>query len=204
MSNRVINIIPDDEVHHKANPTGERFLFVFTPDEPAIQGLCGCSLKTCSQLIALFFIMCIVPAFMNSFNSKDIMDILFYLTASVLYFVAGVSVLYSSISYSYVYAHTASLIYNFCFVINLINYVIVIILVFRGTYVPTDANIDSFTLGLYMTAASVVILLIHSYLLWIIFSYMVHLKHGRISLVKGYVYKSYEEFDKENVHIERL
>jgi hypothetical protein len=184
----------------KANPTGERFLFVFTPDEPALQAPCGCSLKTGSQLIALIFIICTFPTFLNSFNSSDIITILFYLSASILYFIAGVCVIYSSLSYNYIYAHTASLIYNFCFLINFIDYAVVIIMVFTGKYRPAAGAIDNYTLGLYLSIGVAIILLIHAYMIWIIYSFMVHLKHGRISLIKGYVYKSMDEFDRDTVH----
>jgi hypothetical protein len=188
---------------NKANPTRERFLFVFTPDEPAMQAPCGCSLKTGCQLISIFFILCTVPAFMNSFKSADIISILFYLTASVLYVIAGICVIYASLSYDYVYAHTASLIYNFCFIVNFIDYGVVLTMVFLGKYVPVG-NIDKYTLGLYLGISAAIILLIHLYLIWLVYSFMVHLKHGRISLVKGYVYKTYDEFEKEQVNPNRL
>src|SRR5690349_11906367 len=86
----------EQQHRYKANPTGERFLFFFTPEEPAIQAPCGCSLKTGSQIIALFFIICTFPAFLSSFDTNDIVTIIFYLSASILYFIAGVCVIYSS------------------------------------------------------------------------------------------------------------
>jgi hypothetical protein len=203
MSDQATNTAFNNKNRKPGNPTGERFLFVFTPDEPALQGPCGCSLKTGSQLIAIFFIICIIPAFMKSFYTNDLISVLFYLSASVLYLIAGICILYSSITYSYVYAHTASLIYSFCFVVNFIDYAVVLIMVFMGKY-QVMTNLDNLTLVLYLASVITVILLIHAYLLWIIYSYMVHLKQGRISLVRGNVYKSYDEFDREIINPERI
>jgi hypothetical protein len=206
MSNQIKEdhqILPG-ETRYKANPTGERFLFFFTPEEPALQAPCGCSLKTGAQIVALFFILCTFPGFLNSFNTNDIVTILFYLSASILYFIAGVCVIYSSLSYNYIYAHTASLIYNFCFLVNFLDYAVVIAMVFMGRYTPMPGPIDKITLGIYLSVSAAVILLIHLYLIWVVYSFMVHLKHGRISLVKGYVYKSYEEFDRDNLNTNRI
>jgi hypothetical protein len=187
-----------NEPKKSGNPTGERFLFVFTPDEPAIQAPCGCSLKTGAQIIAIFFILCTGPAFMTAFKTFNLITMLFYLSAGILYLIAGIFILYSSFTYSYTYAHTASLIYYFCFVVNFIDYVVVLIMVFIGRYQVVSA-MDAFTTGLYLASIVTLILLIHAYLLWVVFSYTVHLKHGRITLLRGDVYKSYDEFDRDHV-----
>ena len=191
------------EITNKANPTKERFLFCFTPSNLALTAPCGCSLQTGSQLVALIFITFTLTPFYRSLQFGSIVNILYFGIIFALYFFAGVSVLYSTYTYVYEYAHTGNFIYNFLFVLNFLDIILVAYYIFTGYYLPLGIDVPSTTQGLYYMAASFTILLIEMYMIWIVFCFMVHIKNGRNKLVQGLVYKTYEDFNKENETINR-
>ena len=188
---------------NKANPTKERFLFCFTPKDLALTAPCGCSLQIGSQLVSLIFIICTLTPFYNSLQFGSIANILYFGIIFSLYFFAGVSVLYSTYSYVYEYAHTGNFIYNFLFVLNFLDNILVAYFIFTGSYLPLGIDVPSTTQGLYYMAASITILLIEMYMIWIVYSFMVHIKNGRKRLVQGLVYKTYDDFNKDNEIINR-
>jgi hypothetical protein len=104
-----------------------------------------------------------------------------------LYFAAGVCVLYSSMTFNFVYAYTGYFIYAIIFLISLLDNIIVLLLIFSGMYKPLG-NEPPFKTGLIFLSAILITVSINLYMVWIIFSYSVHLKHKRISLISGYIF----------------
>jgi hypothetical protein len=185
---------------NKANPTGERFLFCFTPTSPAISGPCGCSLIIGSQVVAIIFIACTLNPLFTVFQYKGFWDILYYGIVFGLYLFAGVSTFYSTYTYTYEYVHTANFIYNILFIINVFDNVIMTAFILRGYIFPFGFEIPGLTQVMYYVAAAYiasvsVILLIHMYMIWIVFSFMVHIKNNRKALVQGDIYKDYQDYE---------
>jgi hypothetical protein len=184
---------------NKANPSNERFLFCITPTSLAMSAPCGCSLILGAQIVAIIFIACTITPLINALQTNILMNILYYGIIGSLYIVAGISTLYSSYTFSYEYAHTSNFIYNFLFLVSVFDNLLIAFFILRGDVLPLGIKITAMEQGLYYLAACTLILLIHMYMIWIIFCFMVHVKNKRKGLVQGDIYKSYEEYDS---HIE--
>jgi hypothetical protein len=184
-------------VSNKANPTGEKFLFCFTPSDIAMTASCGCSLKTGAQLVSIIYIATTISPFINSLQYNSLWNIMYYGIISALYLFAGVSTLYSTYTYQYEYAHTANVIYNVLLMINLLDVIVVAAFIFSGYILPLGLEVPAFNQGMYFLLASGTIVLIHMYMIWLVFCFMVHVKNRRKALVNGDIYKTYEEFERE-------
>ncbi len=107
------------------------------------------------------------------------------------------STLYSTYTYTYEYAHTANFIYNFLFLISVLDNIITASFIMSGFLLPLGYETPAFTQGMYYLAAAFTVQLIHVYMIWIVFCLMVHVKNNRKSLVQGDIYKSYEDFGRD-------
>jgi hypothetical protein len=181
---------------NKANPTGERFLFCITPTNLAISAPCGCSLQTGTQIVALIFIASTITPFFTAFQYGSLWNLLYYGIVFGLYFLAGISALYSTYTFTYEYAQTANYIYNFLFMMNVLDNIIMAALILSGYILPLGYEIPAFTQGMYYIAAVTTILLIHMYMIWVVYSYMVHVKNNRKGLVQGDIYKTYDDYER--------
>jgi hypothetical protein len=182
---------------NKANPSNERFLFCMTPTTLAMTAPCGCSLQLGAQLVAIIFIVSTISPFISGFQAGGLWNVLYYGIISSLYLIAGISTLYSSYTTTYEYAHTANFIYNFLFLISVLDNILIAFFIFNGDILPLGLEVPPLTQGFYFLAAVGTILLIHMYMIWIVFCFMVHIKNRRKGLVKGDIYKSYEEFERD-------
>jgi hypothetical protein len=177
------------------NPTHESFLFVFAPHDIAKEACCGCSLKTGVQIISLFYIVSNFSSFINTISSPHLLPFILSGIGFALYLIGGICLINSTMSYSYKNAYTGYFIYTILFLINLIDSIIVGLLLFSGYY---GKDVDYVQAGLIYCIAIIIVVAIHVYLLWIIFSFTVHLKHKRLALIQGDIYKSYEDFAGPN------
>jgi hypothetical protein len=188
-----IQMVPD----RWENINRDKFLFCFEPVTLAKESCCGCSLKTGVQMIALIFIAAALSNFFSALRTDSIFNLILSGFAFVLYFIAGVCVIYSTMSFSFIMAHTGYVIYAIVFIINAADNLIVLLLIFLGVYAPFGGS-DSFKIGLVFLAAIACIIGIHLYLVWIVFSYAIHLKHNRLQLVLGNIFVKHDEVMASN------
>jgi hypothetical protein len=170
-----------------SNTDGDKFLFYFTPEDITVDCCCGCSLKTGVQIIAIIFIFGALSNLFAALRMTSYIDLIVTTLSFFLYFAAGVCVLYSSMTFNFVYAYTGYFIYAIIFLISLLDNIIVLLLIFSGMYKPLG-NEPPFKTGLIFLSAILITVSINLYMVWIIFSYSVHLKHKRISLISGYIF----------------
>jgi hypothetical protein len=182
---------------NRANPSNERFLFCITPTSLAMAAPCGCSLRTGAQLVALTFMISTIMPFIKAFQDGELWNLLYHGIICSLYLISGISTFYSSFTFTYEYAHTANFIYNFLFLMSVIDNILITFFIFRGDILPMGLEIPQATQALYYLAAACTVLLIHMYMIWIIFCFMVHVKNKRKGLVQGDIYKTYEDFERD-------
>lgn len=178
----------------EGNPTNEAFLFFHHPKELARESACGCSLRTGVQIIAVIFLASTLTNLTAALRGGSLLSLVISGLTFSLYLVAGICLLSSTFSYNYQHANTATVIYSVIFLVNLVDNIIIAILIFLGVYAPFNTP-DNISSGLVFSLAAAIVLGIHLYFVWIIFSYTVHLKNKRIALINGDVYKGYNEYE---------
>jgi hypothetical protein len=175
------------------NPTKEKFLFYFQPRDVARESLCGCSLRIGVQVIAILFIATTLSSLFSALRLNSLIDLILTGIAFTLYLIAGICVMYAANVFSFTVANIANTIYSLLFILNLINYLIVSLLILLGVYTPLGTE-DHFKAGLIFLIASALIMAVQAYMIWMVFSFMVHLRNNRIGLITGDLYKAYEEY----------
>jgi hypothetical protein len=175
-----------------SNPDKDKFLFFMEPNKLAVDCCCGCSLKTGVQIIAILYITAALSNFFTTIKMATLTDIAFSGFSFLLYFIAGVSILYSTMTFDFIYAHTGYFIYAVIFIVMLVDNLIVLILIFAGIYKPLGST-DQFRTGLLFLSAILITMAIQLYMVWIVFCYSIHLKHKRIPLISGYIYYKFDD-----------
>jgi len=166
----------------------ERFLFFITPNFLAQDACCGCSLKTGSQIISLIFLIASLSNFFSALRYGSLWTIILSGLMLFLYFTACLLVFYSSMNYEFTPAYTAYVIYGLIFLLSLIDTIVILILLITRVYKPFGDHYLKGSLG-YLVA-SIVILSIQLYMIWIVYSYAVHLKYKAVQIVTGeYLHK---------------
>ena len=112
----------------------------------------------------------------------------------ILYLTAGFYIFYSTMNFNYTYSNKAYLIYAIIFLVSLIDNILFFFMILSGNFKPLGEQ-DRIRTALIFLAAVLISMAIQLYLLWIVFSYSIHLKHKRIALVTGHLayYKNDEE-----------
>jgi hypothetical protein len=185
------------------NINRDRFLFCFLPNSLARDCCCGCSLKTGVQIIAIIFIVAILSDFIASISMSSIIYVIISGILFALYLLAAVCIIYSTIKYNWAMAHTGYIIYAIIFLLNVLDNLIIIALILTGIYSPWG-NSNGVSLIIFIVAI-VCILAIHLYMVWIVFSFAIHLKHNRIALIRGEInvapYMQESQHDDMHAHV---
>jgi hypothetical protein len=172
---------------NSSNPDKDKFLFFFEPEVMAVDCCCGCSLKTGVQIIAILFVFASLSKFFSSLHMSSFLEIFLSGLLFLLYFTAGVCILYSSMTFNFIYAHTAYFIYAIIFFFYLVDDLLLVIMVFSGISTPMPSE-NIFVTGIVLLCAILITLSIQLYMIWIVFSYSIHTKHKRYHLVSGYIF----------------
>jgi hypothetical protein len=176
----------------------DKFLFFVTPSFLAQDACCGCSLKTGTQIISLIFLVASLSNFFTALRYGSIWSILITGIMLLLYFTACLMIFYSSMNYNYTAAYTAYLIYAVIFMLSLVDTVVMFLMMIFREYKPFGPHYVRGILG-YLVA-SIVILSIQLYMVWIVYSYAVHLKYKAHQIVSGeYIYK-YNQPERVGAH----
>ena len=107
MSN--VNLLPSNPtnlVPRSSNPDKDKFLFVFEPDNLAVDCCCGCSLKTGVQIISIFLIISSLSNFTASLHESSTLAVVVNMLSFILYFTAGFYIFYSTMNFNYTYSNT--------------------------------------------------------------------------------------------------
>jgi hypothetical protein len=185
---------PNNNLLAKENSIKDKFMFVFEPFNLAYDCCCGCSLRTGVQIISILFIAGSVSNFLTALKMTSTIDLFLSGLFFVLYLIAGTCVLYSTISLNHVYALTGYYIFAMIFIFNLIDNIVVFFLIILGAYYyEIIPNEDIPIIALIYFLACAVILSIHLYMIWVVFSFSIHLKHGRSAIIAGEIHFMYQQ-----------
>jgi hypothetical protein len=114
----------------------------------------------------------------------------------VLYLVAGACIFYSSINLNFIYAYTAYIIFTIIFCFNVIDNLIIFLMILMRIFNYAEVPNNYLKLAVVFFFASIILLSIHLYMIWIIFCFSIHLKHGRTALVAGKINFNYDHRDQ--------
>lgn len=166
----------------------EKFLFFVTPSFLAQDACCGSSLKTGTQIISLIFLVASLSNFFSALRYGSYWAIVISGIMLLLYFLACMMIFYSSMNYDYSSAYTAYLIYAVIFLLSLLDTIVMFFMMITRYYKPFGYHYIRGSLG-YLVA-SIIVLTVQLYMVWIVFSYAVHLKYKATQIVTGeYMYK---------------
>ena len=179
-------------------PTDYKFLFLFEPKELAYKGFCNLSLKTSVQIISVLFLFSSALSFLSSLYSFNLIDLVLNAVSFLLYLVAAICLFVSIKNKDAHIASTGYTIYALIFILSFINFVLTALLIFLGVLKPFNSS-DPFRTGLVYSFASLVVLSVHCYLIWLIYSFTVHLRQNRLNLIEGEIYKDYKEYEDYNI-----
>lgn len=174
-----------------SNPDKDKFLFITDADKLALDCCCGCSLRTGVQIISLLFITGSMSNFFTAIRMHSAIGLFTSGFLFITYFFAGVCTLYSTMIHDYSYAYKGYFVYSVIFLYNVLEALVVSLLILTANYKALEGLDRTMATLIYLIAAGIV-LSIHLYMLWIIFSYSIHLKHKRHGLISGNIVVKYE------------
>lgn len=165
------------------NTENDTFFFVFTPSKIDIDFLCGCSLHCGVRLIAIIFLIGSIIGILSSMATQVVFDNIIAFIVSFFYFVAGIYLFKSTVSYIPRDAKIAYLFYAGLTIFDIFSFICSSVLISLG--LSNAFGKGNFTLqkfGVFLVTG-ITNEIIRIYLVWIVFCYFVHIKLRRINLV---------------------
>ena len=165
------------------NTEKDSFFFVFTPSKIDIDFLCGCSLHCGVRLIAIVFLLGSIMGILSSMATQVIFDNVIAFIVSIFYFIAGIYLFKSTVSYIPGDAKIAYLFYAGLTIFDIFSFICSSVLISLG--ISNAFGEGNFTLqkfGIFLVGG-IINDIIRIYLVWIVFCYFVHIKLKRINLV---------------------
>lgn len=165
------------------NTEKDSFLFVFTPSKIDIDFLCGCSLHCGVRLIAIVFLLGSIMGILSSMANQVIFDNVIAFIVSIFYFIAGIYLFKSTVSYIPRDAEIAYLFYAGLTIFDIFSFICSSVLISLGISNPFgEGNFTLQKFGVFLVGG-IINDIIRIYLVWIVFCYFVHIKLKRINLV---------------------
>jgi hypothetical protein len=161
----------------------EKFIFFMTPNFLAQDACCGCSLKSGAQIVSLIFLLASISNLFSALRHGTVWSITISGVLFLLYFLSCLMIFYSSMNFNHTYAYSAYLIYASVFLLSVIDAIFMFFLIITNHFKPIDYHYIRG--GLAYLVASVVILSIQLYMIWIVYSFAIHLKYKAIHIVSG-------------------
>ena len=165
------------------NSTNEIFLYIFIPKSVEIEFILGYSLNSTIKMISIvLFILGIFDVLMTYLNNNFFGFLESYIY-SVLYLVSGIYLFISILTLNYNDAIIGYKLFEFLFVFEFGIFILNILFISIGIIRPLgegSAFLKKFCLYL---GIGIFVEIIKLYLLWIIFSYSVHLKLNRVNII---------------------
>ena len=165
------------------NLSREPFLYIINIEKVDISFLCGCSLFCAIKLISIFMI---INGFLNilfSFNTKYYINLFVSLIYNVLYFISGFYLFKSTISFDFNESMIGYNIFAFLFICELLFFIFSLFLSSIGLIHPFGNGKRFLKIFVIYLFGGLIFFLIKLYLVWITFSYYVHIKLNRIKVI---------------------
>ena len=160
--------------------SSDKFLFIFEIEKLAYQFFCGCSLITWIRIIYFNSITSIFEIF-SFFSIGGFISSVFNFT---IFSAIAYNLIYSDINKTPKNAFMGYLLYSFLFLLTCFETLLLFLFFLFG--IGNFANIeDKFTIGFIFLVIIFLYLSFHLYLVFICYSYWIHLKNGNIRLIQG-------------------
>ena len=165
------------------NSTNEYFLFIFKPQTVEIEFCCGYSLFSTIRITSILLIILGIIDVLMTYLNTNFFNFLEAFIYSVLYLISGIYLFVSTITFKSNDALIGYKIYEFLFIFELTIFLLKIILISIGLIHPLGEGsyfVRKFTLYLLFGIFQEIIKL---YLLWMTFSYLIHLILNRVKVI---------------------
>ncbi len=166
-----------------SNSTKESFLYIFKPKSVEVEFLFGYSLLNSIKFISIILICLGLINVLFTYINTNFVNFLEFFIYSVFYLVSGIYLYVSTVTLKYYDAVVGFKLYESLFIFELTLFILNIILIALGIIHPLGegANfLKKFSFYLILGSCGEII---KFYLLWIVFSYFVHLKLNRINVI---------------------
>lgn len=161
----------------------EKFLFLMTPNFLAQDACCGCSLRSGAQIVSLIFVLASLSNLFSALRYGTVWSLTISAVLFLLYFLSCIMIFYSSMNFNHSYAYSAYLIYAFLFLLSVIDAIVMFFLIITNHFKPIDNKYIRG--GLAYLVVSIVVLSVQLYMIWIVYSFAIHLKYKAIQIVSG-------------------
>jgi hypothetical protein len=172
-----------DIYNDNLNSGKECFLYMFKPEKVEVDFICGYSLFVSVKIISIILIILGMLDVLMTYLNTNFFNFLESFIYSVLYLVSGIYLFISTINFEYNDAFVGYKLYESLFLFELLLFLLKIILISIGLIHPLGEGrsfVKKFSLYL---GVGICAELIKLYLLWVVFSYFVHLKLKRIKII---------------------
>ncbi len=165
------------------NSTNEYFLFIFKPQTVEIEFCCGYSLYSTIRFISIILIIVGIIDVLMTYLNTNFFNFLESFIYSVLYLISGIYLFVSTITFKSNDALIGYKLYEFLFLFELTIFLLKVLLICIGIVHPLGEGsyfVRKFTLYLLFGIFQEIIKL---YLLWMTFSYLIHLILNRVKVI---------------------
>ena len=165
------------------NLTNEKFLYIFIPKSVEVEFIFGYSLLPSIKIISIILIILGIINVLFTYLNNNFFNFLESFIYAVLYLVSGIYLFISTITLKYNYALIGYKLYEFLFVFELTIFILNILLISIGFIHPLGEGSTFLKKFCLYLGIQIFTEIIKIYLLWIIFSYFVHLKLNRVNII---------------------
>jgi len=187
------NYILLDNQDNQDNQNSRRFIYLFNLKTLAVNCCCGLPLRLGVQSIAVYFLFLAFFQIICAVSGDDTPYIIFSVVKSAFYLFIG-SILFSSVVNKCIEHANIGYVTNIiALVANLVETPFIFYFIVTG---ERDVNLGfisvqyskrfAVVVALSFLLIEMVIQFIHVYLIYIIYSYMIHMEKGNIHLINGY------------------
>ena len=165
------------------NSTNEYFLFIFKPQTVEIEFCCGYSLFSTIRITSILLIILGIIDVLMTYLNTNFFNFLESFIYSVLYLISGIYLFVSTITFKSNDALIGYKLYEFLFLFELTIFLLKVLLICIGIVHPLGEGsyfVRKFTLYLLFGIFQEIIKL---YLLWMTFSYLIHLILNRVKVI---------------------
>ena len=153
-----------------------KFLYFYEPNTIDKECFCGCDLKSCMKLIAVFLIFEFIANFLTVLKENSRREIIFSLVLSVLYLLDAIYIIKSTITYDYESVIISYHLFLIVFYLDVFFFAldIIILLIYKNIFYSSPMLFGF--IGFFIF--EICLMSLECYMLWVSFCYMVHVKLG--------------------------
>ncbi|MCQ2817122.1 MAG: hypothetical protein MJ252_07645 [archaeon] len=168
----------------RINPTEENFLFFFKARKLSLDSYCGCSLRSGVQISSIILFFIALAHFYSLFKETNYYSIISTVILVILYLAASYYLFIAAYNVNEDFSKVGYNILCFIFLVDLSDYIIVIVLTFVGYFdIYLTTRINFFIFGFICFGMGV--MLAELYFMWLAFCFTIHVKLKRMHIVYG-------------------